>query len=202
MNRDIKQEFLDIYNTHIKRDGSESLLKWLEESDFFTAPASGRYHLAEETGLVQHSINVYKRFRDLLVTEYGEDYVVNTISEETVAIIGLLHDICKVNFYTKGTRNVKNEATGQWEKVEVWNVDEKMVYGHGSKSVYILMRFIYLTHEEATAIRFHMGGFEYPGTTFVEPGLTKVYNEFPLTLMIHLADMQACYLDEVYKGDK
>jgi len=169
-----KEEFLKIYSENIKRPGSEKLLEWLKGSDFFTAPASARYHSAHEGGLCEHSVNVYHRFQ--------------CENPETRAICGLLHDICKVNFYTVQTRNVKNDA-GVWEKKPYYFVDDKVPYGHGEKSVYIISGFMHLTREEAFAIRFHMGDYADRNTP-------KVFRMFPLALMLHIADLEATFLDE------
>ena len=104
-----RAEFLDVWQRNVTRPGSEKLLDWLDKkTDFFTAPASTRFHGACEGGLCMHSLNVYHALHDSFFTE-GE-------SEESYAICALLHDLCKANYYKLGTRNVKNEATGQWEK--------------------------------------------------------------------------------------
>lgn len=103
---DIKESFCSIYNDHIVREGSRALLSWLLESDFFTAPASTKYHGAHEGGLVEHSLHVYNRLRRLCIAEYGE-----VKDMEPIAICGLLHDLCKTSFYAVSTRNVKNEKT-------------------------------------------------------------------------------------------
>ena len=103
---DKKAQFLEIFNTHITRDGKDDLLDWLNHSDFFTAPASTRFHGNHEGGLLEHSINVYNSLVSLLEnTGLKENY-----SNETIAIVALLHDVCKVNYYKKGTRNVKENG--------------------------------------------------------------------------------------------
>ena len=79
-----------------------------------------------------------------------------TADDETIALISLLHDICKVNFYKTDYRNAKNDQ-GVWEKVPYYTIDDTLPYGHGEKSVYIITGFMRLTREEAFAIRFHMG---------------------------------------------
>ena len=84
----------------------------------------------------------------------------DTDTEETYAIVALLHDLCKANFYKKGTRNVKNDETGKWEKVPSYSVEDMFPYGHGEKSVFLIERFMKLKVEEAVAIRWHMGGFD------------------------------------------
>lgn len=185
-----KNEFIDIYTTYVKRDGADKLLDYLTNSDFFTAPASARFHLAEEGGLCQHSVNVYKRLRKIIAEEYGEN---SPYLDETVAICGLLHDVCKVNFYAVDYRNSKEN--GVWVKVPYYRVDEKFPYGHGEKSVFILTQYIRLTAEEAMAINWHMGGFDerVKGGSY---SLSEAMAKYKLVLLMHVADLQASYLDE------
>ena len=195
----LKTKFLNIYNQNIKRPGSEELLKWLKNADFFVAPASSRFHLAKPGGLVEHSIHVYERLRALFLMEKtrnaGEVASLTPEEEETVAICGLLHDICKVNFYDIEMRNRKNDQ-GNWEKYAAYTIKDKLPYGHGEKSVYIASGFMRLKREEAMAIRWHMGGFDgaAKGGSYA---VTEAFSQFPLALLTHLADMQATYLDEV-----
>ena len=182
-------EFEQIYTTYIKREGSDKLLSYLKNSDFFTAPASARYHLAEEGGLHQHSVNVYRRLVRLVQLEYGENYQ-SVVSDETLAICGLLHDLCKINYYVTEMRNVKEN--GAWKSVPFFKVDEKFPYGHGEKSVYIISGFMRLTREEAFAIRYHMG---FSGTE--EPrNVGSAFEMFPLAFALSTADMEATYFLE------
>ena len=95
-----KDEFLEIFYDNIEREGADKFIEWLERSDFFTAPASGRRHSNYKGGLCEHSLKVYKRFVKLLHNEYGEQWT-QKVSAESVAIMGLLHDVCKVNTYTE-----------------------------------------------------------------------------------------------------
>lgn len=186
-----KQVFLELFG-QIKRDGADDLLKFLETTDFFTAPASTNFHSAYEGGLVDHSVKVYHRFLQIVKTEYGEKWQ-QFISPESVAICALLHDICKVNFYVLDYRNVK--INGVWERKPYFAVDDKLPYGHGEKSVYIINGFIKLTREEAMAINWHMGAFDLrvKGGSY---SLSEVFYKYPTALLFHLADMQATYLDE------
>ena len=188
-----KEEFISIYTENIKRPGADRLLEFLKKSDFFTAPSSTRFHGAYEGGLVQHSLNVYHCLKDYLSRPrtkelYGMDY-----SEETIALVALLHDICKVNFYTTEYRNKKNDETGKWEKVPFYAINDTLPYGHGEKSVYILSGYFYgdgrLTREEAFAIRYHMGfsGVEDKNT------IGKALEMYPLALALNVADMEASY---------
>ena len=194
----MKEKFLEIYRKNITRPGADKLLAWLETTDFFTAPASTRFHLSRPGGLVDHSVHVYERLDNLVTDEegypgstFGEDF---TISDETIAICGLLHDICKANFYTVEMRNRKNEQS-QWEKYPFYVVDDQLPYGHGEKSVYIISGFMKLTREEAMAIRWHMG---FSDTDFKGGGFSvgNAFGKFPLAVLTHIADLQATYLDE------
>ena len=122
---ELKERFLTVYKETVTRAGSDSLLDWLEHSDFFVAPASTKYHGCYEGGLLQHSLNVY----DCLKIGIEAAGLQGVYSEETIAIVSLMHDLCKVNYYKKGSRNVKDEETGQWYKKEVYEVDEKFPCG-------------------------------------------------------------------------
>lgn len=186
-----KAEFLDLYTTYIKREGADKLLEYLQNSDFFTTPASARYHLAEQGGLCQHSINVYKRLKDVVRHEYGENQ--SAYSEETIAVCGLLHDVCKVNYYTTEFRNVKEG--NDWVKKPYFKVEEKFPYGHGEKSVFIVNQYMRLTAEEAMAINWHMGGFDdrVKGGSY---SLSEALAKYKLVLLLHIADLEATYLDE------
>lgn len=158
---DFKERFLALYKENITRDGADDLMEWLTTSDFFVAPASTKFHGSYAGGLLEHSLNVY----DCLAEELDILDIKDNYSAETVALVSLLHDICKVNFYKKGTRNVKEN--GQWVTKEVYEIDEKFPCGHGEKSVIILQNFMSLSAEEIFAIRAHMGGFD----TSVKGGL-------------------------------
>lgn len=190
---DARDEFLDIFYDNIDRDGADKLLEWLEKSDFFTAPASTRHHSAYRGGLCQHSINVYKRLVKLLEMEYGENWQ-KKVSPESVAIMGLLHDVCKVDTYVEDFRNVKDE-NGNWIKKPYYKVEDSLPYGHGEKSVYIISAFMKLTREEALAINWHMGEYDQR----VQNGsymIRDVYYRYPVCFLMHLADLTATYLDE------
>ena len=192
-----KDEFLEIYRANIQREGAEALLDYLEnKSDFFTAPASTRYHGAYAGGLCDHSVNVYHCLRDYLsrarVQElYGLEY-----SEETVALVALLHDVCKVGCYKSGTRNVKG-SDGKWTAVPTFFFDDPLPYGHGEKSVYIVNGFLRLTREEAMAIRWHMGfsGGEDKGL------VGQAFQKYPLAFALATADMEATYFLEQEEAD-
>ncbi len=189
-----KEEFLEIYQTHIRREGSAELLDYLvNKSDFFTAPASARFHGSYAGGLCQHSVNVFRCLEDYLSRpRVREVYQLDSYPMESVAIVALLHDLCKIGCYKAGTRNVKNEATGQWEKVPTFFFEDKIPYGHGEKSVYIISGFLRLTREEAMAIRWHMG---FSGTEDNRL-VGQAFQQFPLAFALATADMEASYFLE------
>ena len=189
---EVKQQFLEIYYDNIERDGAEELLNFLEKSDFFTAPASTRRHSAFEGGLCAHSINVYKRLLSLVQNEYGEDWE-KVISPESVAIIGLLHDICKVNCYVTDVKNVK--VDGKWEQRPYYKFEDSLPYGHGEKSVYMISGFMKLSREEAIAINWHMGAFDAraQSQSYV---MADAFYKYPIAFLAHIADYMATYLDE------
>ncbi len=180
-----KEEFIKIYTENITRAGSKELLNWLLNTDFFTAPASTKFHCACENGLVMHSVNVF----NTMVEKHFEEGIDDM---ESFAISALLHDICKAEFYKVSTRNVKNELTGQWEKQPFYAIEDKFPFGHGEKSVFLIERFMRLKLDEAMAIRWHMGSFDdAQGYT-----VSQAYDKYPLAVKLHLADMESTYLRE------
>jgi len=188
-----KQEFIDIYNAHIMREGADKLLEYLDSkgSDFFTAPASQRFHGACEGGLVAHSVNVYHCLKAYLDRERVQQVYGIKYDDESIAILALLHDICKINCYKSGFRNVKDDK-GVWQKVPSYDYEDKLPYGHGEKSVYIVNGFIRLSREEAFAIRYHMGfsGIED------KRNIGEAFERFPLAFALNVADMEATYFLE------
>ena len=182
-----KQRFINLLKeVSEQRKGVDKLLTWLDGTDFFTAPASTRFHGAYEGGLVEHSLNVYDAFMKL----FGED----GHNPASVTLCTLLHDICKSGFYKTEMRNRKNEQ-GQWEQVPVYTVEDRFPMGHGEKSVWLIERFVRLTAEESIAIRWHMGGFDESvrGGSYA---LSAAYEEYPLAVKLNMAYMYASYILE------
>lgn len=180
---DNKERFITLCKS-IQRDGIDDLMKWLETGDFFTAPASSRFHGAYVGGLLQHSLNVYDELKRIL-----DAYPEIKCSEESAVICALFHDFCKINFYTTEKRNRKNEA-GQWESYDAYKIDEKFCFGgHGSKSVFLIQHFIKLTPEEAVAINCHMSAFD-------NANVGNSYEQFPFAWALSMADQAACYILE------
>lgn len=190
-----RERFIDIYKKNIKREGADRLLEYLcsESCDFFRAPASTRYHGAYQGGLLEHSLNVYDCLCDYLSRERVKEKYGMGYSAESVAIVALLHDLCKVNFYVESTRNVKED--GVWKTVPYYSIEDKLPYGHGEKSVYIVSGYMRLTRDEAFAIRYHMG---FAGAESVNAigNIGKAFEMFPLAFALSVADMEASYYIE------
>lgn len=188
-----KEEFIQIYNENINREGADRLLEYLmsKSSDFFTAPASTRFHGAYEGGLLEHSLNVYHCLKSYLQSDRVKEQFSLTYDDESIAIVALLHDLCKINCYKKGSRNVKDEK-GVWQSIATYEYDDKLPYGHGEKSVYVVTGFMKLTREESFAIRYHMG---FSGEED-KRNVGDSFELFPLCLALNIADMESTFLLE------
>ena len=186
-----KDEFHNIVAQTITRDGIKQFMEWLDATDFFTAPASTKYHGAWEGGLVQHSLNVYSQLKKLCAW-YECD-----ANPETIALVSLFHDVCKADCYQIEMRWRKN-AYSQWEQYPIYTFKEHFPYGgHGSKSVFLIQSFMHLTPWEASAINCHMG--QWDATTYSNP--TEVYCCNKLAWLLHVADEAADFLMENKKED-
>ena len=213
-NTDIKK-FEELLG-EVKRDGIEKLFSFIRKSDFYTAPASTRFHLSEEGGLLKHSLHVYECLNAKLSAPIWKD-VLSNVNRETVLIVSLLHDICKTYYYVPDFKNqktydedkvkfanpreVKHDAKGDfiWETVPCYTVDNKYPLGHGSKSVVFISKYINLSMEEIIAITWHMGAY-CDSTQWNELG--QAYEMYPLALALHQADMEATHILEVENGKK
>ena len=184
----MKEEFIQLLRS-TKRDNIENLIDFLNKTDFFEAPASTRFHGCYEKGLLEHSIKVY----EILKEKVKHTPIEINISEDSIKIIALLHDICKANFYKIDYRNAKN-ALGVWEKVPYYTVEDTIPYGHGEKSVMMISEYIKLTPEEKYAIRWHMGYTE-PKELYNTIGLA--YKKYPIALLTHEADLEATYFFDI-----
>lgn len=193
MSSQLKEQFLAIVRNDIRREGIDELVKYLEESDFFEAPASTRYHGSYQGGLVQHCIDVFNALHDQLAFIYGDNYL-KMHSEESIAIVSLFHDICKVGRYVEGTRNVKDPVTKQWHEEPTYFYNENALeMGHGPASVIQLQKFIQLTDVEAQAILWHMGAYDLSNYMNLN-GLGRAFEKNTLCFALHQADMMATYV--------
>ena len=168
------------------REGMYSLVDWLHSTDFYTAPASTKYHGASEHGLLYHSLVVH----DCAVNMYHNLYSEQAWGRlDSIIIAALLHDICKANCYSVYQKNVKKD--GIWVQEDAYKFDEQFCFGgHGSKSVYLAQQFIKLTSEEATAINCHMGFTNADNNN----AIASAYQNCPLAWLIHVADEMATFI--------
>lgn len=176
------------------RRGAGQLMDWLASTDFYTAPASTRFHLSEPGGLCLHSLHVHDR----MVQIAGLFPDPSPKALLSARLVALLHDVCKANFYAVEMRNRKNPDTGRWEQYPFYVVDDKYPFGHGEKSVFLVDRYLRLTPAEALAIRWHMGGFDdasHGGSYAVG----NAYDQCPMGLLLHMADLLASHIDEAKK---
>ncbi len=184
----MKEKFIELLKS-TKREGIDSLLDFLEKTDFYDAPASTRFHGSYEHGLLEHSLKVY----EILKHKVENACIDINIQEDSLIIMALLHDICKANFYKVDYRNAKN-SLGVWEKVPYYTIDDTIPYGHGEKSVMMITEYIKLTPEEKYAIRWHMGYTE-PKELYNTIGVA--YKKYPIALLIHEADLEATYFFDI-----
>lgn len=190
----MKERFISLLQ-QVQRNGIEEFIAYLQQdTDFFSAPASAYHHGNYAGGLVDHSLAVY----DSLVKIVKNFDLSERYDQDTLIITALLHDLCKANFYRKALRNRKNEKTGQWEKVEIYEINDQFPIGHGEKSVILLSRYLALTDEELLAIRWHMGGFDDAARAYTGgQSLSKAMKSSPLVAALHMADMAASYFDGI-----
>lgn len=167
-----------------ERPGMERLIAWIESTDFFTAPASTKYHLHCRGGLAKHSINVYERLKAKVDSGLVE------LKSDTIIITALLHDLCKANFYTLQKRNRKID--GVWKEIDEWGIDDKFPVGHGEKSCYLIQSCIRLTPEEYAMIRHHMGR----ETNQNNDPFSQCAAVFPGVAAIHTADLESAFIIE------
>lgn len=181
----------------VKREGINAVMDYIDSSDFYTAPASTKYHLSCSGGLLQHSLNVY----DCMMNKLKNPIIkamLNGVSEESLIICTLLHDICKTNFYTVSYRNAKN-SDGKWEKVPYYTISDKIPYGHGEKSAMMIEMFMKLLPSERYAIRWHMG-FTEPRESYST--LNAALEKYPLVLALMESDLEASNFIETLDGNK
>ena len=221
-----QERFEELMSIAADRPGWSELMNYIQKSDFYTAPASSRFHLSCAGGLLQHSLNVYDALVGRLVDTMETDemalqvsgHTVAAFKKETLAIAALLHDLCKTNFYTVEYRNqktydkekvakanpyqVKRDNGGQfiWEQAPFYAISDKNPYGHGEKSVMMVEEFMKLTMEERYAIRWHMGMANANGNEL--QAFNASCEKYPLVLLLHNADMEASHFMEENEGNK
>lgn len=195
--RDPKADFLTIYKD-IRRPGADKLLAWLKSTDFFTAPAGAKHHGAHAGGLAVHSLNVWNRLREITLRDTIDGKAILDLTpetNETVAILALLHDVCKVGVYHTETKRRRNPDTGTWEDYQAYTFRDPFPLGHGEKSLFLITKYMALTEEEALAIRWHMGAFD-DAVKGGSRALDAAMDVTPWVWRLHEADMCAARIDE------
>ena len=183
-----KKTILDLLHK-VRRSGIDDLIAWLEASSFFDMPASTRFHGNYEGGLAEHSLNVYKSLIQLRAL-YQKQFGSGSMPIESVIIASLCHDFCKIDYYKKDFRNVKNMETGEWEKKEIYTYSDVWGMGHGECSVFLVQNFIRLTEEEILAIRWHMGPYD-SAVKGGDRSINTAEEKTPLVALLHMADSWA-----------
>lgn len=187
--KEVKEKIINLLGS-VERKGIDKIIKYLSESDFFIAPASTRFHGNYQGGLAEHSLNVYQIFK-----RKNKEYDFG-LSEDTIKIVSLLHDVCKINFYTVYDKNVNTAGPGEkpkWVKMPAYGVNDLLPIGHGEKSVIILQQFITLTKEEVLMIRWHMGGYESKENL---NNVSAAWNMCKAATALHTADLESSYILE------
>lgn len=197
-----KNQFIELISG-IERGGflKEQLISFLENSDFFTAPASTKYHGSYPGGLCEHCLDTYKELKML-----SEKFPQFFYTEDTIRIVSLLHDISKINLYKKDIHNKKvyhesgsksdNLGRFDWVSEQVYIIDKehRFIYGnHEQTSEFIVRQYVPLMVEESVALLNHHGGTAYDSTPV---NISEIFNNYPLSLLLHNADMLASYLDQ------
>lgn len=221
-----KEKFIELVKSiSIEGANIDGLISFLEGSDFFTAPASTQYHNSYEGGLCEHSLNVYSNLLKIVDNFAMEHSIVKTTTEDgmeveenivkprysldTLKIVGLLHDLSKVNFYEKYLQNKKtycfkgnkNDELGSydWVSVEAYRVidskDRMLAGSKGMNSFLLVSRFIPLEHEEVVALVNQYAGSDKAENT---EDLSAILSKYNLTVFLHMADTIATYC----KGNK
>lgn len=191
----LRETFNELLRNNITRDPEavEDFIAFLDSNDFFTAPASTKYHGSYCGGLVQHSLDVYYSLLDELTFLYGKNWT-QRYSLETVTLVSLLHDLCKINKYVLGTRNVKDPTTGKWNEVSVYNYNKDCFkLGHASYSILLISKYFILSDEEAQAIYWHMGAYDL-GNYNTVGDCSEAFASNTLAFALHRADMVATYI--------
>lgn len=178
----LKENFINLLKS-TNRPGIDELIKYIESTDFFTAPASTKFHSNFEGGLLIHSTNVYNRLKYRL--ENDDLYKELKYPEDTIILTALLHDLCKADIYKIEYR--KQKINDVWVDMPIYVMDDSFPLGHGEKSVFLIEKYIDLSNEEALAIRYHMGAFMDGEAN----NASKAFNLSPLALALHIADSEA-----------
>lgn len=199
-----KEEILKLLDA-TDREGIDEVMDWMNQSDFFVAPASTNFHGNYEGGLAEHSLNVYTAAMRLCATAVSlNPSLEERLPQDSIAIATLLHDICKADVY-KETKKKRQNRFGTWEEYDTYTVDyTNFPLGHGEKSVIILLRLgLSMSDDEIAAIRWHMTAWDLPFQSGEAKGnMNAAKDKYPLVSLVQLADGFASSLMEDTIGPK
>ena len=181
-----RKVFIEIAEKNIEREGLQDLLWYLQTSDFFDAPCSTKYHLSEKGGLCQHSLNVFHA-----LCSFSRQYEWENRNKETLTIVSLFHDLCKIDTYKEALKWSKNE-NNEWVQLPYYTFNEDFPYGHSEKSVFLITQYIHLSPYEAQAINGHMGFSDIRGANLIG----NIFTKNKLAVLLHFADITATYFME------
>lgn len=165
-------------------DAFHSCISWLKSTDFYEAPASTRYHESFKGGLLYHTLEVVNNVTRLMRVDQFKTY----INLEDAILVALVHDWCKINLYESYFKNVKNEETGQWDKVEAFRLRKTpyTCFGHGVSSMILAQKFFDLSTAQCLAIRWHMGWCRVCDDEMNE--LQQANEMYPIVHLLQFAD--------------
>lgn len=200
-----KQDFISLLKS-VNREGAnvDGLIKKLDASGFFTAPASTKYNCAYEGGLVEHCLDVFYNMRRMAENKHLIEEGI--VPYESIVITALLHDMYKMNFYEVYYQNKKvysdygskkdDGGRFDWVAVKGYGVvdaKDRFLYGTNQEtSEYMVRKYIPLTLEESVAII--RSNSSVVGT--LDNGTPDIFNRYPLSVLLYLADVMSCYIDE------
>lgn len=167
-----------------------NIVNWLRNNDFYTAPASTRYHESFHGGLLIHSLKAYNK-----MTELHTLPSFSKVDIGSATLVSLTHDWCKINKYESYFRNEKNPKTQLWEEKVAYRCSDKYLgLGHGPQSLMMLSQFCNtsltnLNFDEMAAIRWHM--YTYDVTSYDVNDLNQCNHKIPLVTLLQFADQMA-----------
>jgi len=170
------------------------LMEYIEnETQWLTTPASTRFHLCRENGLLEHSVNVAETLLRIKDTLYP------LIEDESCVIVALLHDLGKVGT-PQAPLYLKNEPTERQRRAgygpsQPYSFNNDITYlSVPIRSLYYVLPFMDLTPEEVQAIAYHDG-------QYVDDNRSVSKNECPLTLLLQYADNWCGFVIEDRNGE-
>ena len=171
-----------LYDESVASRYSERAIKWLNSTDFYDAPASTRYHDADPSGLLRHTLKVVNRTIDLTTID-----LFKSVDIAEAVLVAIVHDFCKINIYESFMRNVKDDITGEWTKVASYkHKPSDYSFGHGGSSLYMAEKLFKFTLEQAHAIRWHMG--VYVVSDYERSDLFNASERYPMVRLMQMAD--------------